>query len=371
MSFLMIATLTGISAATAALSSGVPAQAPAMDSGETRLPRYEARFGRARPVVAVVGYNPSTELTDYVVPYGVLAASGVAEVLALSTHEGPITMRPSLRFAAQATLRQFDARHPQGADYVIVPNIYDGEDDLALRAWLRQQAAQGATLVGICDGVPTLAKAGLLEGRRATTHWNTIDRLERRHPGTRWIRNTRYIADGRIITTSGVSASIPIAMALVEAIAGREHALALGRSLGATDWSPRHNSEQFRLTPAGFLTALRNKAMFWRHDTLGIDVASDVDEIPLALLADAWGRTRRSIALAVSASPDPVPTRRGLAVLPDRVSGAPDAPGKPLPLSESLPPVQMLDRALEAIAASYGQPTAAFVALTMEYEWQR
>jgi putative intracellular protease/amidase len=359
-----------------AMAGGIPAAvaqegARLAEPGRSTLPRYEARFGREKPVIAVVAYNPATELTDFVVPYGVLAESGVADVLAVSTSAGPIQTTPTLRFGGHATLREFDIRHPLGADYVIVPNIYKGEDDLPLRAWLREQAAKGSIIVGICDGVPTLAKAGLLEGKRATTHWRTIDRLERENPGTSWLRNTRYVADGRIITTSGVSASIPISIALVEAIAGRERAEALGRTLGATDWSPKHNSVQFRLTPAFFMRALANKTMLWRHEDLGIDVAKGADEIRVALFADAWGRTRRSLAYTVAATGEPVMSRRGLLIYPDRVAGRSPATNRTLALLESVPPVQALDRALEDIASNYDGKTAEFVALTMEYEWKR
>jgi transcriptional regulator GlxA family with amidase domain len=358
---------TAILAGGLALSSALPARAGEPASAGT-LPRYEARFGRAQPVVAVVAYNPSTEVTDFVVPYGVLAESGVAEVVAVSTADGPIRMSAGPRFGAQATLEAFDARYPQGADYVIVPAIYEGERYEPLLAWLRAQAARGATLVGICDGVPTLASAGLLQGRAATTHWRTIDAMERKHPGTRWTRNTRYIADGKVITTSGVSASIPISIALVEAIGGRRRAEALAATLGATDWSPRHDSDQFRLTPRAILTLLANKAMFWRHEELGIPVAPGVDEIRVALIADAYHRTRRSPTFTVSASSTPSRTRRGLTIYPDRQEGA-HAPHRMLSLLEHVPPVQALDQALADIAAGYGTRTAAFVALTMEYPW--
>jgi putative intracellular protease/amidase len=364
----MFAALT---ASTSAMPGSAYASDPAVEPGRSTLPRYEARFERTKPLIAVVAYNPATELTDFVVPYGVLAESQVADVLAVSTSAGPIQTVPTLRFGAHATLREFDIRHPLGADYVIVPNIYEGEDDLPLRAWLHQQAAKGSIIVGICDGVPTLAKAGLLEGKRATTHWRTIDRMERAHPGARWLRNTRYVADGKIITTSGVSASIPISIALVEAIAGRERAEGLGRTLGATDWSPKHNSVQFRLTPGFFMRALANKAMFWRHEDLGIDVARGADEIRVALFADAWGRTRRSLAYTIAASGEPVMSRRGLLIYPDRVAGRAPATSRALHLLESVPPVQALDRALESIAMDYDSKTAEFVALTMEYEWQR
>jgi putative intracellular protease/amidase len=330
------------------------------------LPPYQARFNRSQSVIAVVAYNPATEITDFVVPYGVLAESGVAEVIAVSTDKGPIQTSAGPRLGAQATLAQFDLRYPQGADYVVVPAVYEGERHAPLLDWLRQQASRGATIVGICDGVRTVASAGLLQGRRATTHWRTIDGMEHKHTATRWMRNTRYVADGNIITTSGVSASIPISIALVEAIAGRARAEALARSVGAADWSARHNSEQFRLTAGAFVTGLANKLMFWRHEALGIPVAPAVDEIRVALIADAYHRTRRSPAFMVSAAQE-VKTRRGLLLFPDRASGDVD---RTLSLLEEWPPVHALERALEAIAQAYGRRTAALVALTMEYEWK-
>ncbi len=74
LAFRVLAILTSFLVMTGALPAS-PQEGEHINS-DGRLPRYEARFGRMRPVIAVVGYNPSTELTDYVVPYGVLAESG-------------------------------------------------------------------------------------------------------------------------------------------------------------------------------------------------------------------------------------------------------------------------------------------------------
>lgn len=332
---------------------------------EASIPRYEPRPGRSRPVIVVLGDNAATETTDYVVPYGILAESQVAEVIALSTEPGPVQMRPALRLRVHETIDRFDARVPAGADYVVVPNIYEGAAKPRVLNWVRAQARLGATIVGICDGVPVLANAGLLDGRAATAHWRTIAGLETRHPGTRWVRNRRYIADGNVITTSGVSASIPISIALVEAIGGRERAEALAQKLGVRTWSPVHDSSQFQLG-SKLLTGLLNKGMFWRHETLGIDVFQGVDEIALALLADSYSRTRRSWAYSIADSSAPVRTRRGLTLLPDRLKGEVDAMLSPPDLDR---PAAALDRALEGIEGRYGERTAALVAVQIEYPW--
>ena len=352
--------------------SSAPRTTSSVDARATErlpVPPYQARYGRSRPVIAVLGDNAATETTDYVVPYGILAESGVADVVALSTGPGPIQMRPALRFQVHATIAEFDARVPNGADYVVVPNIYGAAEKREVLDWVRKQSRLGATIVGICDGVPVLANAGLLEGRRATAHWRTIGRLEKENRRTTWVRNQRYVADGNVITTSGVSASIPISVALVQAIGGREAAERLAHRLGVTDWTPTHNSDQFFLG-ARLFTALLNAAAFWRHEELGVEVSPGVDEISLALTADLYSRTRRSWAYAVARSSEPVPTRRGLMVLPDRVAGV-DGIDVMLDTSHGIPPARALERSLAGIGDRYGKRTEAFVAVQIEYPGAR
>jgi transcriptional regulator GlxA family with amidase domain len=83
---------------------------------------------------------------------------------------GPIQLMPALRIEPQATLAEFDARFPDGADYVIVPAVHE-PDDATLVGWVRAQARKGAVIVGVCDGVWVVANAGLLNGCRAAGHW--------------------------------------------------------------------------------------------------------------------------------------------------------------------------------------------------------
>lgn len=341
--------------------------APEIDPGAQPLAPYHSRFGRARPVIAVIGESAGTETTDYIIPYGVLTQSGAAEVVAVGTEPGPIQMMPALKIEPQATIEAFDARYAQGADYLIVPAVHN-QDDPKLIAWVAAQAVKGATVVGVCDGVWVVANAGLLKGRRATGHWYSLNALERKFTDTKWLRNRRYVADGPIITTTGVTASVPVSLALVEAIAGRERAAKVARELGAVDWSPVHNSNDFKLDTHYLLTAVGNTLSFWSYQDVGIALSPATDEIALALIADAYSRTYRSQALSISPSSDAVLTRRGLKVIPDRVAGASGQPGLTIPPFDSIPPVPALDWALGRIADAYGPATAAFVALQMEYQ---
>ena len=339
-------------------------------SQDLSIRAYQPRFDRQQPIIAVVAENSFTELTDYVVPYGVLAESGVARVLAIATEPEPIRMFPTLRVEPQATISQFDDRFPEGADYVIVPAVLRQKDPVLL-GWLEEQAGKGAIVAGICDGVWVLANAGLLDGRKGVGHWFSLGSLARKFPKTEWLRNTRYVADGNVITTTGVSASVPVSIALVEAIAGRDRAASLARSLGVENWGAQHDSQPFKVGIKHVLTALRNKLSFWSSEAIGLPIHSGVDEVALSLIADAYSRTWRSKVFSLSASEEGVTSKRGLRILPDRISDGGKKVDRTVELHDNIPPVSWLDATLQNIEQFYGSETSAFVALQLEYPLDR
>jgi transcriptional regulator GlxA family with amidase domain len=318
---------------------------------------------RARPVVAVVGASAGTETTDYLVPYGVLKRSGAADVFALGTREGPMMMMPALTIVPETTVAAFEARFPDGADYVIVPALHD-PTDVAVRDFIKRQSARGATIVGICDGTLVLANAGLLDGRRATGHWFAIDGVAKAHPTMHHVRDRRYVADRGVVTTTGVSASLPVSLALVEAIAGRDRAEALAHEVGASGWDTRHDSGAFHLTRGDVFTIAANTLMSWRHETVGLPVGDGVDAIAVAFTADSYARTYTSRIVTVAPGRGPVTTQQGLQIVPDAAAGVPvDVMLSTLPQDQ---PAKALETALGGIAARYGQSTAGMVRLQLE-----
>jgi hypothetical protein len=95
---------------------------------------------------------------------------------------------------------------------------------------------------------------------------------------------------------TGITASMPMALTLIEAIASRDKAEAVARDLGLTHWDARHDSKAFTLTRPFVLTVLGNRLAFWQHEQLGMALAPGGDEVSLALVADAWSHTYRSVA---------------------------------------------------------------------------
>lgn len=330
------------------------------------IPKYKSRFGRTRPVIAVIGDNYMTELTDFVIPYGVLTRSQAADVYALGTEIGTMNLFPAMKIEVQESLISFDQKFPEGADYVIVPAVHHSENPIILK-WLNAQSSKGANVIGVCDGVWVVANAGLLDGKKATGFWYSLNDLEKKFPNTTWIRNSRYVADGKIVTTTAVTASIPVSLALVEAIADKNLALKIAKELGVNDWNPVHDSNRFRLTMSSVYTIVVNTISFWSHEEIGIPVFSGMDEIKLALVADAYSRTYRSQAISVADSETKIKTSNGLILIPDKSGDQIKSLDRMLPKFDATPAVIEFESTLIKIGELYGKSTAVFVALLLEY----
>lgn len=319
---------------------------------------------RQRPAIAILALNEGTEVSDLLSSYGVLSQSGVADVRVVAPRADPVRLYPGgIRVETQATTAQFDATHPDGADYVVVPAM-EPRNDPTVIAWIRAQLAKGAKIVSICNGSLTMSAAGLLDGRRATGHWYSIAQLRAEQPAMQWVRDRRYVVDRGVATSTGITASVPLMLALVEAIGGPAEAEKLATRLGAVNRDAGHSTAAFQLTLEHKKTYVRNKLSFWRHETVGIRIDPGVDEIALGFMVDAYSRTELSRVVAVGDNGGFVESRHGLRLQPGAAAGA-----ATMLQPQGDEPVRSLDRELARIASRYDRSTAALVALTMEYPW--
>ena len=340
------------------LPQAVPPEEHAATIAAMRPPK------RKRPLVAVLLDNRGSETTDAIVPWSVLTRSGVADVEMVSLEAGPVRLMPTLTLTSAMRIDEFDRRHPEGADYVIVPAYHDPRSAGAVN-WIGVQARQGATVVGICAGALPVGHAGLLDGRQGTTHWFHLKELAGISPGMDWVPDRRYVADRGVVTTTGVSASLPVSLALVEAIAGADRAGALALELGAGPYDARHDSAAFGSRSAIYTQGAANTLNFPGRKNLCMRVAEGVDEMTLALAADAWARTYRGGLRVVGNGPQ-LTSLSGLSFALDAgCSGEPltSFAGKGLP-------GEALESALGEIQARFGTSTARLVAHQLEVIWR-
>lgn len=346
----------------AVIAAAIPPEEQAATLAALKPPK------RVRPVIAVIGLNEGTETTDYLMPTGILRRADAADVLLVAPAAGSVKLYPALTVDSDFSLEQFDARYPDGADYVIVPAM-KRPDDPAVLTWLRAQAQSGAIIVGVCAGAMVVANAGLLDGKRATTHWYYLDEMRERHPRIEYVPDRRFVVDERVLTTTGISASMPMALTLIEAIAGHEKAIAVANDLGVDSWDASHRSEPFRLSRDFATQAALNKAQFWSHEEMNIELTPYMDGVTLALMADSWSRTYRSRVVTWAAVPDAVETRYGIRIHPERAIRG-EMPPPWVGALDPDKPARVLNETLADIRNRYGQRTQDLVAAQLEYPLQ-
>jgi len=179
-----------------------------------------------------------------------------------------------------------------------------------------------------------------------------------------YVANRRLVVDHGVATTTGITASIPMALTLIEAIAGRDKAEAVARDIGLDHWDARHASDAFKFTRPFAMTVISNKLAFWNRDQLGIALAPGLDEVSLALSADAWSRTYRSRAVTFADAQDVVTTRNGIRIVPDATARPKE---NIVNAFTDRPPADALNQTLAGIESRYGADTRYVVAMQLEY----
>jgi transcriptional regulator GlxA family with amidase domain len=147
-------------------------------------------------------------------------------------------------------------------------------DDERIVDWVRAAAARSERVASVCTGAFVLAAAGLLDGRRATTHWAYCARLQRRHPEIEVDPAPIFVRDGNVTTSAGVTAGMDLALAFVEEDLGSDVALAVARQLvlflkrpgGQAQFSAQLAAQQSEREPLRDLQA-------WIADNLDADLS--------------------------------------------------------------------------------------------------
>lgn len=146
----------------------------------------------------------------------------------------------------------------------------------ALLTWLRRIASKSRRFGSVCTGAFVLAEAGLLDGKRAVTHWAWCDLLQQRFPSIQVEKDPIYLRDGQVYTSAGITAGIDLALALVEQDSGHEAAMAIARELVMFVRRPGGQSQfSHLLTAQGVLSRPIADLQVWLADHLAQDLRVD------------------------------------------------------------------------------------------------
>jgi transcriptional regulator GlxA family with amidase domain len=168
--------------------------------------------------------------------------------------------------------------------------------------WVRERATQARRIASVCTGAFLLAAAGVLDGRRAATHWMYCAKLAQRFPAVHVEPDPIFVCDGPVWTSAGVTAGIDLALALVEEDLGRSVALAVARYLVVFLKRP---GGQAQFSAALALQVAEDK-FGALHDWINGHLA---DDLSLSVLADQAGMSERSFSRHYAEATGQTPAR--------------------------------------------------------------
>ena len=180
---------------------------------------------------------PGVELLDFAGPLEVFNHMEGAKVYTVAAQSGPMTiMQRMLTVVPDYTL----STAPQ-ADILVVPGgrMEEVLQDSSLVNWIRRTTAHRKLTMSVCTGTFLLGKAGLLDGKTITTHWAATQMLQQMTPNATVMEHTRFVDQGPLITTAGVSAGIDGALHMVSRLKGMEAARQIARIMEYDQWKPQ------------------------------------------------------------------------------------------------------------------------------------
>lgn len=263
----------------------------------------------AARVIDVLTY-PAVQLLDVTGPVQVFASANDLIVGAGGTR--PYLLRVvaqgGMDVTASAGVALAAGPLTQGAEALDTLLVAGGEgaeaaaENPVLVDWVRERATQARRVASVCTGAFLLAAAGMLDGRRAATHWMYCAKLAQRFPAVHVEPDPIFVRDGRVWTSAGVTAGIDLALALVEEDLGRSVALAVARYLVV-----------FLKRPGGqaqFSAALALQAAEDKFGALHEWISSHLaDDLSLAVLADQAGMSERSFSRHYAEATGQTPAR--------------------------------------------------------------
>lgn len=188
--------------------------------------------------VALLAYD-GVEALDFAGPFEVFTTAArvharttpgepAFEVVAVAAGPGPVRARAGLELLPSATVADAGV-----VDVLVVPGgVVDGvREDRAVLDWLARAHATTRLTASVCTGAFVLAAAGILTGGPVTTHWEDLDDLAAQFPALEVVGERRWVRQGRVFTSAGISAGIDLSLHLVEVLAGRELAVRTARQL--------------------------------------------------------------------------------------------------------------------------------------------
>ena len=307
---------------------GIPADVGAHARKEPRAdgnapPPAPVEHDPTKPTAVVVVGDNGAVVSDTLAPYEILGSTKAFNVYTVASDTRPVALTGGLDLVPDLTFGGLEDLVGGPADLVVVPAMPDvgRPTTKPVTDWLQGQANGGALMLSVCNGAAVVASAGLLDGRRATAHWLRLAEWEDTYPAVDWVRGTRYVDDGDVVSTAGILSGIDGTLHIIDRLIGADAAAEAARAIKWPHFDPDGAApmEQAQLATSDAVVAF-NSAFGWDRPRIGVQLTDGVGEIELASVFDTYGQSLAIDTVAVGTGP--VRSRHGLTFVPRAGTGA-------------------------------------------------
>ncbi|HET6533615.1 MAG TPA: DJ-1/PfpI family protein [Actinoplanes sp.] len=249
-----------------------------------------------RPTAVVLMSNAGSQVTDVLAPYEVLARAGAFNLYTAAAAKQPVPLGGGLDVLPHLSFAELDQRlHGADPDLIVVPAMPGAPGAAAagirpVTDWLRRHAGDATTVLSVCNGAEVVAGAGLAAGRRITANWAGIDALRKRHPEAQWVRGRRYVEDGNLVSTAGITSGVNGTLRVIAKFLGDQVTADLAGRIGypdrRLDGSPLIPAHRITVTDAARL--MLTSTYWWTKPSIGMALTDGVTEIELASVVDVY-----------------------------------------------------------------------------------
>ncbi|OPA72781.1 DJ-1/PfpI family protein [Paenibacillus selenitireducens] len=278
---------------------------------DVQVPKYDAN----KPTVAVLLANEATEVFDFLVPYEMFAMTEAYNVYGVAPDREIKSLTGGLDVVPHYSFDEMDAMLGKSPDIIVIPfmPILDEKKYAPVREWIRKHSSAKTTLISICNGAENLADTGLLNGKSAATHWGDINRLIKKYPEIHWVKDRRYVPQGNIVSSAGLTSGIDATLYVISQQLGEAAAKKVAKEMNYPSYDYVTNP-QMKPFDAGLsdITYVLNNAFQWNKVKAGVLLYNGADELDLSAAFDTYAASGTTTTLTVSSANELIVTKHGL-----------------------------------------------------------
>ncbi|GIO95492.1 hypothetical protein J14TS5_05780 [Paenibacillus lautus] len=276
-----------------------------------QIPKYDA----SKPTVAVLLENEVTEVFDFLVPYEMFAMTEAYNVYGVAPDRKIKSLTGGLDVIPHYSFDEMDTMLGKSPDIIVIPfmPILNDKKYAPVREWIQKHSGNQTILLSICNGAENLADTGLLNGKSAATHWGDINRLIKKYPDIHWVKDQRYVAQGNIVSSAGLTSGIDATLYVIS----QQLSDAAAKKVAENMNYPSYNyviNPNMKPFNAGLsdITYVLNNAYQWNKVKAGVLLYNGADELDLSAAFDTYGASGTTRTLTISNKNEPIVTKHGL-----------------------------------------------------------